>query len=293
VADVQMTEDEKRRDGVAKVLGEPVFLEFPDATQKARRNLLAMGAIAVAFAWWRLELTTAPTVLGFQLQNLSTAVFAWGLLWSLVYLLVHFVWLAWDALQEWRIRQSGTRVAFQTGARFGSADADSPSDPRQSSLYRWWLDQQRSLGRITEEMERTSRAVQVLSDKAGAPIDDRTGALLLTIQTNTASVGGAVKHTSTVLESHRVPVSLERFDNAFRRFAKSQNARWILLEFGTPVLVGAAGIIACICMLTRSAGALPVTTPPAMPASTPVLQSPAQPMPTVVAPTPPSATSAR
>lgn len=53
----------------------------------------------------------------------------------------------------------------------------------------------------------------------------------------------AVKKVNATLSSERVKVSLERFDAVFRRRALSQNARWFVLEFGFPVVLGSAGIV--------------------------------------------------
>lgn len=271
------TDAERELEAVEKTLGEPVFLEFADSTLKARRNLLSFATIAIAFGWWHLALSSSPTLFGVQLQNLSTEVVAWGLLWTVLYLLVHFVWLAWDTLQEWRLRQTGTRLTMAAAARWGNAEEDSPSDPRQSTLYTWWHEQQRHLGHSKEVADSTRETLRPWIEQ-GLPgdVDDKTKALLLAISTNVEVLQGAISHATKVLESHRPPVSLDRFDGAFRRFARSQNLRWILVEFGVPVLVGLGGLIASVAMIRQPVKASPVQTVPIVlaPAASAIVASP-------------------
>ena len=52
-----------------------------------------------------------------------------------------------------------------------------------------------------------------------------------------------VQDLQKVLVSERIPVSLKRFDEAFKFHSMNQNARWLVLEFGVPVVVGISGIV--------------------------------------------------
>ena len=241
-----------------------------------RRNLLAFATIAIAFGWWHLSLSSSPTLFGVQLQNLSSDVVAWALLWTVLYLLVHFVWLAWDALQEWRLRQTGTRVTAVTVARAGSDLGDYPSDPRQSTLYGWWRDQRLHLAHSKKVADETLETVRPWIEN-GLPgeVSDETKARFLTIGTNVAELQSAVEHAAKVLDSHRPYVSLDRFDTAYRRFLRSQNLRWITVEFGVPLLVGVGGLVACLLMICE-----PVKPPVVQPVPVvlaPVASSPASP----------------
>jgi hypothetical protein len=267
----EQTAEEKEIADVEKVLGEPVFLEFSEPTLKARRNLLAVATIAAAFWWWDLALAPNPTVMGVQLQNFSGRALAWGFLWAVTYLLGHFVWLAWDALQEWRLRISGTRLAYITTARAGSEHADAPNDPRQSTLYGWWLDQHRMIGRMKEVAEKTTAILDTWANAYPSALDTQTRAQLSAIQTNTSHLATATKNTEAVYQAMRVPVSLERFEAWFLRFQSSQNCRWILLEFGVPTLLGLVAIYGSVDMLRN-----PVKAPPPAPVPVSVTTAPAK-----------------
>jgi hypothetical protein len=194
-------------------------------------------------------------VLGVQLQNVSNQVLAWGLLWSVLYPQVHFIWLAADSFQEWRVRQTGSRIAFPID-RPMHPDADAPADPRQSTLYSWWRgEQQKSLGSLADVAAETETLAKAMKE-AGLQLTVDQTHRLEGFQNNVYLLKEALLHNRQVMESLHVPVSLERFDAAYGRLLKSQNLRWVLLEFGLPVLVGVAGVVACVCMLSRPPAAV-------------------------------------
>lgn len=223
-------------------------------------------------------MSSNPTVFGVQLQGLSNEVIGWCLLWVVLYLWIHFVWLASDALQEWRLRQTGTRVTTASAARWGTSNEDSPGDPRQSTLYTWWREQAKHLGH-SKKLADDARAVISPWIEQGLPgeIDDQIKARLLTLATNIAVLDGTIKHAVTVLESHRPAVSLARFDAAYRRFARSQNLRWVMIEFGLPLVVGAAGLASSVVIIRHPLVATSLTQPgTSAPMSSPPLAAPSR-----------------
>jgi hypothetical protein len=63
----------------------------------------------------------------------------------------------------------------------------------------------------------------------------------------------SIENASQIFSSERIPVSLKRFDEAFNRHALSQNARWLCIEFGLPMLLGIGGCIGIIIKLCQMA----------------------------------------
>jgi hypothetical protein len=251
------TQEEREIEAVEKVLGEPVFVELSEPTLKARRNLLTIATIAVAFWWWDLSLASSPTVMGVQLQNFSGRAMAWCFLWAVAYLLGHFVWLAWDAFQEWRLRITGNKAA----AMPYDAAKKGITDPRQLTLYGWWVALPSQLSQLKVLADETSAKLQSWQAQPTPTYDADSQAILQAIQTNTSSLAAAVHQAETILKAQRVPVSLERFDSWFLRFQSSQNWRWLLLEFGLPTLLGVLAIYASFEMLRRPT---PVPNPPTL-----------------------------
>ncbi|MET3442608.1 hypothetical protein ABIC94_003395 [Variovorax paradoxus] len=241
--------DEKAIEAVREALGKPVLPEFSDATSKIRLNLMIVACITIAMIILDVKVAPQNTLLGVTFEGLTTENLKTGLLAINLYMFIHFAWCAMDGLQEWRLRVTGTRVAFITGARFSSPDADHPSDPRQSTLYNWWLAQSARMKRIDEgstklqadltRFVQESRHADFQSGlEPGAPIRSILDGLKSDMQTLTHEVGLA----KGVVNSVRIPVSLQRFENAFQLFLRSQNLRWLVVEAGFPLLLGVSSI---------------------------------------------------
>ncbi|MFN7754711.1 MAG: hypothetical protein ACK5O9_02560 [Holosporales bacterium] len=132
------TEDEKIT-AVQKILGEPVFIAFSDEVNRIRRNLLVITSIILTYKHSGTDITRF-TLFGVDFEHLKPTFVDTCLFFLLLYAFIHFLWHSWDAVQEWRIRITGTkRLSHMT--TFGDAECDYPNDPRQSSLMQWWTRQ--------------------------------------------------------------------------------------------------------------------------------------------------------
>ncbi len=233
-------------EAVEKVLGEPAFLELTENAWKIRTNLIFASTISIAVVFGSLHIEPDSQIIGLKFKGLSDAILTNGLIALVVYLLVHFLWASADALLEWRLRVTGTRVTFVTTARFASEHGDYPSDPRQSTLYNWWKDEARKIGNVAPHLlEMEERLGQLESEmktqsSEGASATNITNAIRLIgeLREQLAKVSHELKATSASIEATRIPSSLKRFDTWFGLFLRSQNLRWLLIEFLTPVLVG-------------------------------------------------------
>ncbi len=148
-----MGEREKKIKAVLKVLGEPVICEFDDKTQKIRTTLFLLSIISISYILGGLKIEAASSFLGLKFSGLDDQLFRYMLLGAVAYLAMHFVWCAVDSFIEWRLRITGTKVAFVTTGTFASEHADYPNDPRQSTLYNWWKGQATSINGIDEKIE--------------------------------------------------------------------------------------------------------------------------------------------
>jgi hypothetical protein len=106
-----MSSSESTTEAVFKVLGEPAFAEFSDNAWKIRTNLILASVISIAVVFGDLHIEPDSQILGLKFKGLTDAVLTNGLIAVVSYLLLHFVWTAIDALLEWRLRVTGTRVA--------------------------------------------------------------------------------------------------------------------------------------------------------------------------------------
>lgn len=121
--------------------------------------------------------------------------------------------------------------------------ADYPNDPRQSSLMTWWNEDARRIGAFIPLIKSLEEKVIQLDTHAKAKdlgelpninnIMRTTGPL----QTELANLRRKIEETEKIICSHRIPVSLERFEKWYRRFSLSQLSRWLILEWGLPVVL--------------------------------------------------------
>jgi hypothetical protein len=228
-------------------LGEPVFIEFSENAFKIRKNLMIASVISIVVVLADLQINSDSSILGLKFVRLSDEILTRGLIAVTLYLLLHFVWSSFDGFVEWRLRLTGTRVVFQTAAFVSSSDGDYPTDPRQSTLYNWWKYERRSFqdSSLLKKMESlSSKIVQFetrLKDPT-QPLQDPHNTLS-NLQVLVSQLKDAVESAAKNLNSDRIVVSLNRFDSWFKLFLRSQNLRWLVIEFLFPVLLGCYALL--------------------------------------------------
>lgn len=215
---------EKEVSGVEKILGEPVFLGHDTNAKVVRAQLLLVSALTIAYMSMGLNISNDSSFLGIRFTNLNEGHIQAILLILLIYLAIHFAWLSFDAFVEWKLRLTGTKSAFSIGDEmsFSNDIEDYPKDPRQSTLYNFYL----------TRMRQNLIDVQNTLSKYPGNADH-------------ADIRAVRKYVDSVeqqLNSPRVAVSLKRFDNWFKYFAISQNLRWFALEFSLPLLLSILAI---------------------------------------------------
>ncbi|MHC4337552.1 MAG: hypothetical protein ACYSTG_06330 [Planctomycetota bacterium] len=237
-----MEDREDKIKAVQKVLGEPVMCEFDAKTQKIRTMLFLLSVVSIAYGIGGLQIEEGSSILGLKFTGLSDDLFRYLLLGAVAYLALHFLWCSVDNFLEWKLRITGTRVAFVTTGTYASEHADYPNDPRQSTLYNWWQGQARSIGdtdkridEISATFEKINKEIEGVRDKGETLNINNVIQSLTHVRNEIVNLRGKVEEIQKTLNADRVPASLDRFDSWFRIFLKSQNIRWLLIEFGLPV----------------------------------------------------------
>lgn len=239
-------------DQVAEILGKPFDAGFDETTLKIRRNLLIASSISAIAGLSDVRLDLTKPILGFSFKNLSDDVVRWSLVAVTSYLLLHFTWCVVEAFAYWRIRVTGTRLAFKTTGSFAAPEADYPDDPKQSSLYNWWLENSRStLRSVTRSTEEFRKSVEKLHADPESGIKrlpsletQRTRDVVSRLE----SISRSIQDLNKTLRNGRIEESLRRFDGWYRFFLKSQNLRWILIDVIAPIAIAIVGLVA----LTRA-----------------------------------------
>lgn len=240
---------DKSIEAVEKILGAPVSAEFPEQVIKIRRNALVFGLLSITIALGDVRLNPSSTILGFQFVGLNEALINNALVGINIYLLTHFIWYAFDGFLEWRLRITGTKLAFVTAAKFAEEDEDAPDDPRQSTLYTWWSRRAKIIGNFNKrlnDIDNTLRSIETELRKTTPDSNPSCKAALdilnQSLQTF-AKLKGTVEATERTFALQRIPTSLKRFDNWYELFCRSQNLRWLLIDVLVPIFVSGYALL--------------------------------------------------
>lgn len=234
---------EHRIKDVEHLLGEPFALEFTDYATKIRTHLFFISALSVIMVFANVTLNTDDsTLLGLKFHNISNDLIFTILLILNGYFLFHFLWIANDYFQQWRIRLSGISQTKKKHSEFKAVDLDTPKDPRQSTLYSWWLDHRDRVEMLNTDQEiqkqLSAKLTKLIEDKYSEKSHDTFGHSANDLANALRGVQSSLDKTQAFFEEPRLEVSLKRFDNYWSRLQTSQNIRWLLLELALPVSLG-------------------------------------------------------
>ena len=242
--------DKASIDAVQNILGNPVDASFCDNALKIRRNLLVCSVAVFLATLGKVTVDQELSVFGLKFIGLTTELIRLGLVATTAYLLLHFTWFVFEALTEWRLRVTGTRLAFLTGAKWGGAEGDSPDDPRQSTLYSWWVTQAHEIGNLAsviktldELRKNADTTINSLNSAEGCRTElNALQQLLKKLDKSVFELSQKVDAARVAVQSNRIPVSLGRFDQWFSMFLRSQNLCWLLIEAILPLASGVASL---------------------------------------------------
>lgn len=241
------------REEISKVLGEPVGFDISETAAKLRRNLILVSMVVLVLILGEIEAGSDFSILGIKLTGVTPFKLMVGLSIVLVYTLAHFIWYCYELYSAWAIRITGTKLAFVTGARLGATGADYPDDPKQSTLYTWWIQEARSMTAYSDLISRVDKSIQEFSvyvDQLAKRDMTSAGSVTASIQDmrkTIEQVRGALSSSESVVTNTRIPESLARFERRFRLLLQSQNLRVLVVEVGLPILLS----LAAACYLIR------------------------------------------
>lgn len=228
---------------VEKVLGEPISPELNENMAKMRKNLIFVSVIAILLVLANLRIDPSSTFLGLKFSGLTDCVIRKCLLLITIYLGIHFLWTAWDGFMAWRLRITGTKLSFITAGTFPEEHGDYPNDPRQSTLYHWWLSEAKQIGNRGAKLSKLEGLLQNLDSylrtKRNSGVDathiDNACRLIGEAKKEITALNQLIELTQKTLTASRIPVSLKRFDKWFQMFLNSQSYRWLVMDILVPL----------------------------------------------------------
>lgn len=238
---------------IEKVLGEPVFEDFSENTFRIRRNLLVTSGIAIFLIFNHITIQKAD-FFGVTLEKLTTDSIYQALILIVGYNWVHFLANAREHYLQWKIRRTGTKLSHITAGTFASELGDYSSDPKQSTLYHWWLVTVRRFrhgSSIEEELQRMQQllanvSLRLQSSQITPDIVNEIKGFLNSIDKGTQDFEMKTMEIRNILQSKRVEESLRRFDENFFSYLDWKLSKWIIIEFSLPIVVGLIALIMLI-----------------------------------------------
>ncbi len=240
-----MDQREKELAAVAEVLGKPAGFDISDPAVKVRKSLMAASIALLCLVIAKIEPSDTFTIFGVAFKGVTADKIVVGAMIVLTYSLAHFLFYVVELLGEYRVRMTGARVVFQTGARAGSSHVDYPDDPKQSSLANWWKSYARRLHSVGELTDRISSDLEEIKYRLGnpdeikgTPDDIATSQLMGQVNAHLMSLRNELEASREIVLSPRIEVSLDRFDSWYKGLMNLQGFRVVVVEVALPILLG-------------------------------------------------------
>lgn len=220
-----------------KLLGEPVIFDYDDETLKNKKTLLVISIVGIVISFFGISLSTDSSLFGLKFHNLSQSLLINSVLIFNVFFWVKFIWMSSEYFMQWRLRVSGSGKYSSSKGEYRGLALDYSSDPRQSTLYNWWLTHAEYFRNNSCDISQSLKEIRELLGNENW--SSHRG-------TMTELIGQTEQHLekiSRIFMQDRIKYSLERFDNAFFLFVKVQNWRWLILDFSLPIILGVISIV--------------------------------------------------
>ncbi|ENK2025271.1 hypothetical protein AB3A32_004688 [Vibrio alginolyticus] len=242
-------------ESVENVLLAPVQIEFTENVKKIRQNLMITSFVALFITLGGVSIDPSSTIFGLKFNGLNDALLYKGLLILILYFLAHFVWCAYESLQEWEVRVTGTKEAF---IRADDMDIDEmvkppfPSDPRNSTFYFWWSTQAKRIGSLKERLTAINQRIESMETvihemrEKGASLshsDVNISSQVQPLKIEIDSAVSSITRMEKVLVGNQLIVSMKTFDRRYKYFLNSQNIRWFVIDFFGPIMLSSASLL--------------------------------------------------
>lgn len=248
-----MEQRDKDVAAVAAVLGKPAGFDISESAIKVRKSLMAVSIALLCLVIAKIEPNNTFTIFGVAFKGVTAEKIVIGGISVLVYSLTHFISYIVELLIEYRVRVTGARLAFQTGARAGSQYVDYPDDPKQSSLLNWWKSYALRLSVVEEladkvnaDLEEIKSRIETIDEISRTPEVAATAQLMGQVNANLINISSDLKISREVIMSPRIEVSLERYENWHKNLITLQGFRVVILEVMFPISLGVISLVSAL-----------------------------------------------
>jgi len=211
----------KNENEIKNNLENPVFTNLDVLLDKSRAKLISFNLLGFFIWHYDIDIKKGLSFLGIIIKNITINDISMMLIVILIYLLINFIWMSWNRLNEWNIRRTGTSEKLIKNTKsFAFSEYEYPEDTKQASLYCYWLKQ----GKYIIELESKLKATNFNENEC-------------------KDLNKNLQQLKSILFDNRIKSSLEKFDETFWHKIKSENLRWVFFDFLLPTLITILSII--------------------------------------------------
>ena len=227
----------KRYEELDKLFNTPVIFSYDDESLKIKKTLLVISCIGFFSSLYGISISADSSLFGIKFNNITQALLIKVLLFFNIYYLFKFCWVSIEYFWQWKIRVTGSGQNSVYKGGWGTELVDLHNDPKQSSLYNWWLKHAKYFRENDIDLiNKMDEVRKIVSKDDWSTSSGRITELIQEIDEN-------LRNIKSVLGDGRIETSLKRFDRSFFLFITLQNFRWIVLDFLMPICVGLASVI--------------------------------------------------
>jgi len=143
-----------------EIEGKLTIDDLSDNAHRVRRNLLIFSFVVIFYKLSGASISeNGVGFYGINFQHIDKKFISIGICFVVLYHLFHFLLIA---IAHWKylgIRTTKSDVKFLTGARITAEGEDHPSNPKDSSLYTWYVEK---LPILNAEFNRSHQKIEEL-----------------------------------------------------------------------------------------------------------------------------------
>lgn len=223
-----------------EVMGDPFMPDMSEVTERIRRNLLAVGLLALTIHLLNISPSSESSFLGVKLANFDLEKLDFILFSMCAYLTVHFSTRCDEFIREVRVRLTGSDPRASKGSEenyFHDSIVDwGDEHDYPSTLYRYWY------GHIHLDYENPEKRLSKYLDDLERCAPGQVEQLKESLQGAMHCYENLNRKISSVLNTERIRFSLERFDSWFASLQKAYILRISIIEIGIPLLIGTSAM---------------------------------------------------
>lgn len=197
-----------------------------------------------------------------KFNGLNESIIYTGLLIAIFFNLISFIWNSIDTYIEWEIRQTGIKKLYKTATGnelmyFDGINNDLfPDNPRNLTLYYWWSIQINKLNNwencLSDLRKNHTKLYELLNAEKTRNLFENPREVNPIINSHNdyidkiTSIQKSFEIMANVFKHGHIQDSLSNFDFRYKALSKSQNLRWILLDFCFPIFITTISIVSLL-----------------------------------------------